>query len=262
MNNKSLFFKKEIIKKYYDGDKEKQFQGLLKQRCVSEEVSENLLTVNSFIALNENGLLNEFLKKIINKELKSPIITFEKALHCSSTYINEIAKYFKKNPHYDIKIRRKGMPKEGTSKIDVVIEDEKNLIFIEVKYLSDISSKTTFDFARNQIIRNIDVLLTNTNNKTPYFILLSPSIFKNDEYAKHSKLYNYKIKEYTDSDQNKALGAMKRDSGLETEKLKKIQKNIFWATFEDDIIPILIKHNTLKGIKSYLKMIFPKEFRK
>jgi hypothetical protein len=263
MPKKSLFFNKDVIKEYFNGGKEereKHFQELLRRRELSEEVSENLLTINSFIALNESGLLNEFLKKIIKKELKDPKIHFEEAYPCSKKYLDEIKKYFKENPHYDLKIRRKGAPKEGTSKIDVVIEDDENLIFIEVKYLSDISSKTTFDFARNQIIRNIDVLVENSKDKTPYFILITPAIFKNDEYAKHSKLYFYKMNEYTDP--KGAIDAMRRDSWLEKEKLKNIQGKIFWATFEEDILPLLVKNNAVKGIKSYLKMIFVKENRK
>ncbi len=260
MAKKSLFFRKEIVKEYFENESEKHFQDLLKKRNVSEEIDENILATHLFIALHKNGLLNKFLKKVIKKELKEPKITFEKPYKCSEEYLTGIKKYFRMNPHYDIRIRRKGAPKEGKSWIDVVIEDEENLIFIEVKYLSDISSKTTFDFARNQIIRNVDVLLENANNKNPFFILLTPSVFKNDRYAKHSKLYSYKIEEY--SDQIQGIKNMKRDSGLSSEKLKKIKGKIFWATFEEDILSLLKDNNATKGIKSYLKMIFPREMSK
>ena len=140
-----------------------------------------------------------------------------------------------------------------------MIEDDENLIFIEVKYLSDISYKTTFDFARNQIIRNIDVLLENSKNKSPYFILLTPSIFKYDKYAKHSKLYSYKMEEYTDP--TKAIENMNRDSGLSIKKISKVKGKIFWATFEEDILHLLKNNNAIKGIKSYLRMIFPREIK-
>ena len=259
MAKKSLFFRKEIVKKYFENEPEKHFQDLLKKRNISEEIDENILTTHLFIALHENILLNKFLKKVLKKELKEPKITFEKPYKCSEEYLTEIKKYFRKNPHYDINIRRKGSPKEGKSWIDVVIEDDENLIFIEVKYLSDISYKTTFDFARNQIIRNIDVLLENSKNKSPYFILLTPSIFKYDKYAKHSKLYSYKMEEYTDP--TKAIENMNRDSGLSIKKISKVKGKIFWATFEEDILHLLKNNNAIKGIKSYLRMIFPREIK-
>lgn len=261
MVKKSLFFPKEIIKSYFEVNevkKEEHFKELLKLRNDKESVSERLLSTSLFIALDKNGLLKDFIQKIIKKPFKKPNIKFEKTYPCSKIYLKEMRKYFKENPHYDLEVRRKGKSREGKSHIDVVIKDDKNILFIEVKYLSDISSKTTFDFARNQIIRNIDVLLENSNGKIPYFVLLTPSIFRNDKYAKYSRLYSYKMDEYQS---NKAIEYMVRDSGLKPETLKKIHGRIFWATFEEDILPLLRKNEAIRNIKSYLRKIFPKEFR-
>ena len=46
---------------------------------------------------------------------------------------------------------------EGASEIDVVIETECSVWFIEAKFKSDISTGTTNNPTRDQIIRNIDV---------------------------------------------------------------------------------------------------------
>ena len=87
MAKKSLFFRKEIVKKYFENEPEKHFQDLLKKRNVSEEIDENILTTHLFIALHENILLNKFLKKVLKKELKEPKITFEKPYKCSEEYL-------------------------------------------------------------------------------------------------------------------------------------------------------------------------------
>ena len=65
MAKKSLFFRKEIVKKYFENEPEKHFQDLLKKRNISEEIDENILTTHLFIALRENILLNKFLKKVM-----------------------------------------------------------------------------------------------------------------------------------------------------------------------------------------------------
>jgi len=46
------------------------------------------------------------------------------------------------------------------------------LIFVEAKLESDISAKTRYDPARNQIIRNIDIALEEAQERTPIFVLL------------------------------------------------------------------------------------------
>jgi hypothetical protein len=60
-------------------------------------------------------------------------------------------------------------PVEGNSEIDLIIESPSLLIYIEAKLDSDISMRTTYDPARNQIIRNIDCLLNSARGPTPLF---------------------------------------------------------------------------------------------
>ncbi|MEQ8192653.1 MAG: hypothetical protein ABRQ39_32105, partial [Candidatus Eremiobacterota bacterium] len=64
--------------------------------------------------------------------------------------------------------------KEGKTHVDFSIETPDKLIFVEVKYKSDISPATRYDSERDQIIRNIDVgtWTAGHNGKDFYFFLL------------------------------------------------------------------------------------------
>jgi len=61
---------------------------------------------------------------------------------------------------------------EGDSEIDIIIDTELFVWFIEAKYRSDISERTTNDPKRNQIIRNIDVGSWYAGIRDFYFSLL------------------------------------------------------------------------------------------
>jgi hypothetical protein len=64
-------------------------------------------------------------------------------------------------------------PVEGPSEIDLVVRGRQYLIFIEAKLDADISTNTTYDPGRNQIIRNIDVLLEVCGYRTPVFWMMA-----------------------------------------------------------------------------------------
>ena len=78
---------------------------------------------------------------------------------------------------------------EGQTEVDVVIESEEFVWFIEAKYKSDISIGTTHDKGRNQILRNIDVGSRYAGEKNFYFSLL---ILEDNKSSKGIKL----IEEY------------------------------------------------------------------
>jgi hypothetical protein len=61
---------------------------------------------------------------------------------------------------------------EDPSEIDVVIETEVSVWFIEAKFKSDISTRTTNNPARDQIIRNLDVGSWYAGVRDFYFALL------------------------------------------------------------------------------------------
>ena len=87
---------------------------------------------------------------------------------------------------------------EGTTEVDLTIETEKALIFIEAKYLSDISPHVSYDPWRDQIVRIIDVGTYQAQLAEPkrefFFTLLTPRW--DNEYEERSRLYWYKMRDY------------------------------------------------------------------
>lgn len=83
---------------------------------------------------------------------------------------------------------------EGATEIDVAIESDEALIFVEAKYLSDISDHVTYDLWRDQIVRCVDVGSYHAGKHAFFFILLTPRW--PDKYAQNSRLYHYKLREY------------------------------------------------------------------
>jgi hypothetical protein len=76
-----------------------------------------------------------------------------------------------KNPEWMSRARTPD-PVEGPSEIDIAFEHKDFLIFVEAKLGSDLSMKTSYDPARNQIARNIDCLLEKAAGRAPLFWLL------------------------------------------------------------------------------------------
>jgi hypothetical protein len=63
-------------------------------------------------------------------------------------------------------------PVESPSEIDIAIEHDKFVVFIEAKLGSDVTMFTKYDPLRNQIIRNIDCLIETAGERAPIFWLL------------------------------------------------------------------------------------------
>lgn len=127
---------------------------------------------------------------------------------------------------------------EGPTHVDAILLNEKNgfAVIFEAKVLSDISSQITFDVTRNQIARNIDVMLEKNDllpeplrRRDPsrtLFALLTPKIFKDQQ---HTRLYSWLINEYMNSPE-----ALKRDLPHRNDfEFSSISKRIGWLTWED-----------------------------
>jgi len=94
---------------------------------------------------------------------------------------------------------------EGATNVDAMLLNSKNgfAVIIEAKVLSDISCEITYDTMRNQIARNIDVMLEENKELCPpldkrdpektLFLLITPKLFKDNP---SSRLYGYKFCEY------------------------------------------------------------------
>lgn len=83
---------------------------------------------------------------------------------------------------------------EGRTEIDVAIKNDEVLIFVEAKYLSDISDRVTYDPWRDQIARCVDVGSYHAEKRAFFFILLTPRW--PNVYAQNSRLYHYKLRDY------------------------------------------------------------------
>ena len=130
-------------------------------------------------------------------------------------YIREKAKNHKPNQRL-----------EANTHVDAYIETDKLLILFEVKFTSDISYETTFNPCRNQLARLIDVGLdlNEHNGKEVLVILVTPRKF----FEKKSRLYYYKIQEYTDPD--------KIREDIDWRKVSQIRENVLavkWISLED-----------------------------
>jgi hypothetical protein len=127
---------------------------------------------------------------------------------------------------------------EGTTKIDALLLNSKNgfAVVIEAKVLSDISYETTYNTMRNQIARNIDVMLERNhqlcyplNKRDPektLFLLITPKMFKNNP---SSRLYGYKFLEYKNNPESLERDLQHR-KGLDWQI---VSKRLGWLTWED-----------------------------
>ena len=170
-----------------------------------------------------------------------------------------------KHPYYERhlalqdKIAANKSSVEGNTQVDIIISgkaanNKPLFVFIEAKFLSDISCHTTYVPVRNQIIRNIDSALEYVLEKgygidSFCFLLLSPEFFRNSEYGGSAKsqwaplpggdtsrLYSYKMNEYRKPALLKA--ALPHWQHYDTPRLgdddyERLANRIGWITFED-----------------------------
>lgn len=206
--------------------------------------------------LNSAGLGNRFYFSSISR------IKVEEKLPEIKEYRNYLKNIFKKDNFHlypdrrkiiENKLKKENASFEGNTNLDLLIEgisnNKKTTIFIEAKFLSDISYQIKYNPVRDQIIRNIDCGIDYVQNKEYadnfgdfYFMLLTPKVFRSDKFGKNkktelfelgsdsSRLYCYKMNEYKDF---KSLKKLLPHRNLQNEEWKIISNNIGWLTFED-----------------------------
>lgn len=126
---------------------------------------------------------------------------------------------------------------EGATHVDALLinPDTQFAILFEAKVLSDISCCVTYDAMRNQIIRNIDVMLAALEERpkplsprlpeNTLFVLLTPQMFKDNP---SSRYYGFLYNEYKKDPQ-----AIKRDLPHRAKQdLGQIESRIGWLTWE------------------------------
>ena len=127
---------------------------------------------------------------------------------------------------------------EGPTHVDAVLFNCDNgfALFIEAKVLSDVSYQISFDNIRNQIARNIDVMIEDNSRLGPplsycrpdktLFALLTPRKFKQNP---KSRLYGWLMAEY--SSRPESLSRDLPHRGIVD--WESVSKRIGWFTFED-----------------------------
>ena len=167
---------------------------------------------------------------------------FEVCLPSPKSYVNWLRANLKRRqiiPYVlDAATRDNKRTLEGATHVDALFLNVKNGFawLIEAKVLSDVSYSISFDIFRNQISRNIDVMLeepslsgTVLEKRDPrksLFSILTPMCFK--QYPS-SRLYGWLIEEYRNN-----ANALERDlpHRVDTDWAP-LQKRIGWVTFED-----------------------------
>jgi len=158
---------------------------------------------------------------------------------------------------------------EGSTNLDTLVSGKNNgrdiHLFIEAKFLSDISKDIKYVPVRNQIARNIDCaidLMTAGGDDLKgledfWFLLLTPGIFRTERYGgpvlspiarflpQRSRLFCYKMEDYLHPD------FLRRDlphwgDKLDTQHWELISKRIGWLTFEE-IVSAVKSKGTLEG---------------
>lgn len=119
---------------------------------------------------------------------------------------------------------------EGSTHVDAFIENKSSgfKIYVEAKFLSDISCDVSYDVTRNQLARNIDVMLEDKNGRS-LFLLITPGFFKNNPYT---RLYGYKMKDYL-SNHLTLMADLCHRKNIEPYEWKLITERIAWITWED-----------------------------
>lgn len=127
---------------------------------------------------------------------------------------------------------------EGPTQVDAVLVNESNgfTVLFEAKVLSDTSVDITYDMMRNQIIRNIDVMLEKdeglmfpASRRRPnrsLFVLITPEIFRQRPY---SRLYGWLMKDYRSNPDALARDLPHRESL----NWSKIARRMGWLSWED-----------------------------
>jgi len=129
---------------------------------------------------------------------------------------------------------------EGATNVDALLINSTNgfAVFIEAKVLSEISYQVSYDSMRNQIMRNIDVMLSpNYDLVSPLdkrlpdnslFLLLTPQLFKDNP---RTRLYGYAFMDYKNN--SHLIGNDLVHRKLNLKDCEKIANRIGWISWEN-----------------------------
>ena len=169
--------------------------------------AEELITFYTFaplvLSLNRVGLTNRILGLAGVSPYEENVVDvgLERQFRSPAGYLHWLRNEVKSHPIRYIREQstnhsKTNKPLESRTHVDAFIETDKLLIFFEIKYTSDIAHSTNFNPYRNQLARLIDVGLdlAKYSGKEVLVLLSTPSKL----YESRSKLYYYKVQEYSD----------------------------------------------------------------
>jgi hypothetical protein len=135
---------------------------------------------------------------------------------------------------------------EGPTHVDALIMSSKSrfAVLFEAKVLSDCDSKVFFDVMRDQLARNVDVMLDKNPKLEPplrdrdpertCFVLLTPEVFRKNP---HSRLYGWLLPRYRDDPDALEQALEHRQAAAEASGKSvdwpAISRRLGWLTFED-----------------------------
>lgn len=236
------------------------------RRIIEEPQSEDLLTWNVFATLKRSKPTSRWLEPLLQKSFAnlndSEIHSYFQATHLDRAKISfwcgkRYAPTYPPPQEREIWLREylgnrggglfqrwstKPGKVEGTTEVDLTIETEKALIFIEAKYLSDISPRVSYDPWRDQVVRTIDVGTYQAQLAKPkrefFFVLLTPRW--DNEYEERSRLYWYKMHDYREHPELLRAKLPYRDPAINPEckypiDFERMAQRIGWAYWPDVI---------------------------
>jgi len=139
---------------------------------------------------------------------------------------------------FDAANRTSARPLEGPTHVDAILVNATNGfgVLIEAKVLADSSCDVSFDCLRNQLTRNIDIMLQpyaelrpQLNKRIPdrsLFCILTPQMFRDYPQSRH---YAGLLAQY-----QAGIDALTRDlPHRDTSELETVPNRLGWLTFED-----------------------------
>jgi len=222
--------------------------------------AEELITFYTFAPLEYEKLPNQVKNKVIqeilsfvgiNEPVRKVKLYFEKELPPPPKYLKWLSEKVKEHPigyiRREAETKRKFDGKlEGLTQVDAVIETDNLLILIEVKFTSDISPYTKFGLIRNQIARLIDagIFKASAHQKKLVVLVCTPSKL----FQSHSRLYYYKIQEYTDqSNIQKDIPWRKID------EIKETLEKVTWISLEKIIGTVYQNAKRYLDLKEFME---------
>lgn len=250
-----LNFSKARIRKYrtwVENANKARAKGLIDSKLNQYDKAEELITFYTFAPLelreDKKDAIEEILKLAnVNELLEGSVrIGFERQFKPPAGYLKWLNKEVSRHPISYIRKQgkehiKRGRRLEANTHVDVVFESENLLILVEVKFTSDISHEITFNPIRNQLARNIDVGIAEAkkNGKQLVVLLCTPREF----YHKRSRLYYYKIQEYTDFN-----NVVQDIEWRPLEEIRKYLLKVAWIPLEK-VIEIIYNNLNLAEVK-------------